>query len=99
MAPSSGTKLGLLLRASPNVLDLSISRPTVHLPILRVILAFTATHDLHLWSVNVSDTYLNGEMNCDIYMEQPEGFAEGNPMEIVCLLQKALYGMKQGGNR
>jgi hypothetical protein len=30
---------------------------------------------------------------------QPEGFVEGNPKELVCLLKKSLYGIKQGGNR
>ena len=32
-------------------------------------------------------------------MEQPEGFTEGDPKQLVCLLKKALYGTKQGGNR
>jgi hypothetical protein len=32
-------------------------------------------------------------------MEQPEGFAEGDPRQTVCLLQKSIYGTKQGGNR
>jgi len=32
-------------------------------------------------------------------MEQPEGFAVGNPKDTVCLLKKLLYGTKQGGNR
>jgi hypothetical protein len=45
-----------------------------------------------------SHAYLNGEMDCDVYMEQPEEFAEGNPRQTVCLLQKSIYGTKQGGN-
>ena len=73
--------------------------PTVHLPTLHIILALAALHNLHLWSVEVSNTYLNGNMDCDIYMKQPEGFAEGNPKDLVCLLKKSLYGTKQGGNR
>ena len=32
-------------------------------------------------------------------MAQPEGFVEGDPKAKVCLLQKAIYGSKQGGNR
>ena len=72
--------------------------PTVHLPTLHIILALAALHDLHLWSVDVSNTYLNGEMDCDVYMEQPEGFAVGNPKDTVCLLKKSLYGTKQGRN-
>jgi hypothetical protein len=38
-------------------------------------------------------------MDCDVYMEQPEGFTEGYPRQTVCLLQKSIYGTKQGGNR
>ena len=58
-----------------------------------------AMHDLHLHSIDISHAYLNGEMDCDVYMEQPEGFAVGDPRHMVCLLKKSIYGMKQGGNR
>ena len=57
---------------------LEVFAPTVRLPTLRVILALAAIHDLHLWSVDISNAYLNGEMDCDVYMEQPEGFVEGD---------------------
>ena len=50
-------------------------------------------------SLDVSHAYLNGEMDCEVYMAQPEGFVEGDPKAKVCLLQKAIYGSKQGGNR
>ena len=69
------------------------------LPTLQVILALAAIHDLHLWSVNISNAYLNGEMDCNVYMEQPEGFVEGDRKALVCLLKKSLYGTKQGRNR
>src|SRR5437660_8098384 len=32
-------------------------------------------------------------------MAQPEGFIEGDPRRQVCLLERAIYGSKQGGNR
>ena len=38
-------------------------------------------------------------MDCDVYMEQPEGFEQGDHKETICLLKKALYGIRQGGNR
>ena len=77
---------------------LEIFAPAVHLPTLHIILALAALHDLHLWSVNISNAYLNGDMDCNVYMKQPEDFAEGNPKDLVCLLKKSLYGTKQGGN-
>ena len=53
---------------------LKLFTPTVCLPTLCIILELAAIHDLHLWSVDVSNAYLNGKMNCDVYMEQPKGF-------------------------
>ena len=77
---------------------LKVFASTVCLPTLHIILALAALHDLHLWSVDVSNAYLNGNMDCNVYMEQPKGFAEGNPKDLVCLLKKSLYGTKQGRN-
>ena len=37
--------------------------------------------------------------DCDVYMEQPEGFAVGDARNMICLLRKSIYGTKQGGNR
>ena len=69
------------------------------MPTICVVLTMAAIHDLHLRSIDISHAYLNGEMDCDVYMEQPEGFAVGDPREMVCLLKKSIYVMKQGGNR
>jgi hypothetical protein len=77
---------------------IEIFAPTVRMPTIRVVLAISALHDYHLHSIDISHAYLNGEMDCDIYMEQPEGFAQGNPRQTVCLLQESIYGTKQGGN-
>ena len=70
----------------------------MHLPTLCIVFALAAIHDLHLWSVDISYAYLNSEINCEVYIEQPEGFAEGNPKELIYLLKKVLYDIKQGGN-
>jgi len=78
---------------------LEIFAPTVRMPTIRVVLAMAAIEDLHLHSIDISHAYLNGEMDCDVYMEQPEGFAVGDPRQMVCLLKKSIYSTKQGGNR
>ena len=49
-----------------------------------------AIEDLHLWSIDTSHPYLNGKMGLDVYMKQLEGFTQGYPNELVCLLDKAL---------
>ena len=82
----------------PGFKYLEVFTPTVCLPMVCIVLTLAAIHDLHLWSVDISYTYLNGKIDCKVYMEQPEGFAEGYPKELICLLKTVLYGTKQGGN-
>jgi hypothetical protein len=73
-----------------------------HLPPLFAIppstpfLAIAALENLDLCSVDISHAYLNGILEEEIYMQQPEGFEEGGP-DHVCRLRKLLYGLKQAG--
>ena len=61
---------------------------------LRTILAIAAIDGLHLHSVDISHAFLNGEIDTEVYMRQPEGFKQGGP-DKVCRLNKSLYGLKQ----
>jgi len=47
--------------------------------------------------MDISHTYINREMDIPVYMEQPEGIMQGDGKRYVCLLNKSLYGLKQGG--
>jgi Reverse transcriptase (RNA-dependent DNA polymerase) len=70
--------------------------PTVRYATIYTILAIAALEDLELCSMDISHAYLNGKLEEDIYMQQPEGFEVGRP-EHVCKLRKSLYGLKQAG--
>jgi hypothetical protein len=59
-----------------------------------LILALSAIEDLELCSVDISSAFLNGDLDEEIYMKQPEGFHEGGPNHV-CKLKKSLYGLKQ----
>ena len=45
--------------------------------------------------MDVKSTFLNGELEEEVYIEQPEGFQLSENTDYVCKLKKALYGLKQ----
>ncbi|GJS38172.1 retrotransposon protein, putative, ty1-copia subclass [Tanacetum coccineum] len=45
--------------------------------------------------MNVKTAFLNGYLDEDIYMVQPEGFVDPNHPKKVCKLQRSIYGLKQ----
>ena len=70
--------------------------PTVRYATIHIVLAIAVLEDLKLLSVDISHAYLNGNLEEEIYMQQPEGFEVGGP-DYVCRLKKSLYGLKQAG--
>ncbi|KAH9743311.1 hypothetical protein KPL70_003257 [Citrus sinensis] len=69
--------------------------PMVRLTTVRIVLAMCATFDLHLEQLDVKTIILYGELEEEIYMLQPEGFAEIGKENLVYRLNKSLYGLKQ----
>ncbi len=61
---------------------------------LRTLLSLAAAEDLELHQLDIKTAFLNGDLEETIYMQQPEGYAEGGP-NMVCHLRKSLYGLKQ----
>ena len=49
--------------------------------------------------MDVKTAFLNAPIDCEIYIDQPEGFEKhGDHSEsLVCKLKKSLYGLKQSG--
>ena len=74
--------------------------PVAKFTSIRMLLALAAHHDFEIHHMDVKTAFLNGDLDVDIYMEQPEGYstpAARGEQRLVCKLQKALYGLKQAG--
>ena len=62
---------------------------------IRLLLAIVACLDLELHQIDVKTTFLNGELNKEIYMEQSVGFVVKGQEKKVCKLKRSIYGLKQ----
>jgi hypothetical protein len=68
--------------------------PTGKYTTLRVLMALTAARGYVMHAMDIKTAFLNGDLEEEVYMEQPKHFAE-DPENYVCKLKKSLYGLKQ----
>ena len=56
-------------------------------------------YDLVIHQMDVKTAFLNAPIDCELYVEQPEGFTVKNEKgkKLVGKLKKSLYGLKQSG--
>ena len=72
-----------------------IFSPVVKMSSIRVALGLAARLDLEIEQMDVKTAFLHGDLDEEIYMEQPEGFVVSGKEDYVCKLKKSLYGLKQ----
>ena len=73
--------------------------PVARFSAIRSLLAVANTNDFEIHQMDVETAFLNGTLDYEIYMEQPEGFIDPNNPDYVCKLKKSLYGLKQSARR
>ena len=69
--------------------------PVARYASVRSLLALANAHDLEIHQMDVKTAFLNGSLDCEIYMSQPEGFVDPERPDYVCKLKKSIYGLKQ----
>ena len=69
--------------------------PVAMLKSIRILLVVAANLDYEIWQMDVKTTFLNGSLEEDIYMQQPEGFIARGQEHMACKLQRSIYGLKQ----
>jgi len=62
---------------------------------IRLILALAAQKGWSLFQLDVKSAFLHGELNKEVYIEQPPGYVIKGAEKKVCSLRRALYGLKQ----
>ena len=72
-----------------------IFSPVVKMSSIRTVLSLAAGLDLEIEQMDVKTAFLHGDLEEEIYMEQPEGFKAKGKEDYVCKLKKSLYGLKQ----
>ena len=61
---------------------------------IRMFLALACHKNFKLYQMDVKYAFLNGKIEEEVYIEQPEGFLLLENRDYVCKLKKALYGLK-----
>ncbi|GKA70118.1 retrotransposon protein, putative, ty1-copia subclass [Tanacetum coccineum] len=69
--------------------------PVADIRAIRILLGIVTYYDYEIWQMDVKTTFLNGHINEDVYMVQPEGFMDPTHPNKVCKLQRSIYGLKQ----
>ena len=69
--------------------------PVARIETVRVILALAGSSGWRVHHLDVKTAFLNGRLEEEVYVSQPEGFEKQNAAGKVYKLSKALYGLKQ----
>jgi hypothetical protein len=62
--------------------------PVVRPESMRILLAFAAELGMKVHQMDVNTAFLNGEVDEEIYMTQPEGYVEPGKENLVCRLKE-----------
>lgn len=71
------------------------SIPVVKMTIIMILLTIVVSFQWKTRQLTVNNTFLNSDLEEDVYMRQPLGFIDPQHHKKVCKFKKALYGFKQ----
>ena len=69
--------------------------PVVRPESVRALVAYAIQKGMLIHQLDIATAFLNGDLEEDVFMTQPEGFTQNGQEKLVCKLNKSLYGLKQ----
>ena len=69
--------------------------PIVRMNSIRIFLSLVVNLNWSLHQLDVSNAFLYGDLTYQVFMEQPPGYVAQGETSQVCLIRRAIYGLKQ----
>ena len=80
---------------SPGIDYDEVFAPVVRYTSIRTLLAVANICNWEIHQMDAKTAFLQGNLNEEIYMRQPNGFVDPEKPDYVCKLNKGIYGLKQ----
>ena len=68
--------------------------PVAKMTYVRLFISLVATYNWDLNQLDIKNVFLHGDLQEEMYIEQPPGFVAQGEIEKVCHLRKSLYSLK-----